>query len=72
MKSDVTVVGINKFISKKGNPCAFIFVSENNGIPFRVLVFDKDQLNKPVAVGDVIELSTSMDNNMFGTLKLTW
>lgn len=72
MKTEVTVVGINKFISKKGNPCAFIFVSENSGIPFRVLVFDRDQLSKPVAVGDVIELSTSVDNNMFGTLTLSW
>lgn len=72
MITEVTVVGINKFISKKGNPCAFIFVSENNGIPFRVLVYDKDQLSKPVAVGDVIELSTSVDNNMFGTLTLSW
>lgn len=72
MEAAVKVVMVNKFTSKKGNPCAFVFVSENNGVPFRVLVYDKDLLARIPDVGSTIKMKTGIDNNMFGTLELVW
>lgn len=72
MEGAVKVVSVQKFTSKKGNPCAFVYVSENNGVPFRVLVYDKDLLSRIPANGATIKLTTDIDFNMFGTLKLLW
>lgn len=72
MEAAVKVVSVHKFTSKRGNPCAFVYVSENNGVPFRVLVFDQDLLSRIPATGATVKLTTDIDFNMFGTLKLLW
>lgn len=72
MEAAVKVVSVQKFTSKKGNPCAFVYVSENNGVPFRVLVYDQDLLSRIPANGATVKLTTDIDFNMFGTLKLLW
>lgn len=72
MEAAVKVVRVDKFTSKKGNPCAFVFVSENNDIPFRILVYDKDLMSRLPAPGATVKLRNSVDNNLFGTLELVW
>lgn len=72
MEAAVKVVSVQKFTSKKGNPCAFVYVSENNSVPFRVLVYDQDLLSRIPANGATVKLTTDIDFNMFGTLKLLW
>lgn len=72
METAVKVVRVDTFTSKKGNPCAFVFVSENNDVPFRVLVYDKDLLSRIPPKGATVKLRNSVDSNMFGTLELVW
>lgn len=72
MEAAVKVVRVDKFTSKKGNPCAFVFVSENNDVPFRVLVYDKDLVSRLPEVGKIVKLRNGVDSNMFGTLELVW
>lgn len=72
MEAAVKVVRIDKFTSKKGNPCAFVFVSENNDIPFRVLVYDKDLMSRLPAPGATVKLVSSVNSDLFGTLELRW
>ena len=72
MEAPVKVVRVDKFTSKRGNPCAFVFVSENNDIPFKILVYDKDLISRLPAPGSTVKLRNSVDNNLFGTLELVW
>lgn len=72
MEAAVKVVMVNKFTSKKGNPCAFVFVSEDNGVPFRVLVYDKDLVGRLPQVGQTVKLRNGINGDMFGTLELVW
>lgn len=72
MEAPVKVVSVQKFTSKKGNPCAFVYVSENNGVPFRVLVYDQELLSRIPDTGSTVKLTNDIDFNMFGTLKLLW
>lgn len=72
MEAAVKVVRVDKFTSKKGNPCAFVFVSENNDIPFRILVYDKDLMSRLPAPGQTIKLVNSVNSDLFGTLELRW
>lgn len=72
MEAPVKIVRIDKFTSKKGNPCAFVFVSENNDIPYRVLVYDQDMLSRIPAIGATVKATIEPDSNLFGTLRLKW
>lgn len=72
MEAPVKIVRVDKFTSKKGNPCAFVFVSENNDIPYRVLVYDQDMLSRIPAIGATVKATIEPDSNLFGTLRLKW
>lgn len=72
MEAAVKVVRVDKFTSKKGNPCAFVFVSENNDVPFRILVYDKDLMSRLPAPGATVKLVSSVNSDLFGTLELRW
>lgn len=72
MQSKVKVVKVDKFTSKKGNPCAFVYVSENNGFPFRILIYDAVQVSHLPQLGSECTLYTDIDSQLFGILKLNW
>lgn len=72
MEAAVKIVRVDKFTSKKGNPCAFVYVSENNDIPYRVLVYDQDMLSRIPGVGSSVKAYVESDSNLFGTLRLRW
>lgn len=73
MKLDVTVARFETFTSKKGNKCMVVYVVEKPGdFPFKILVFDKDQVQKPLHLGDHATLGIRIQNDLTGMLDLTW
>lgn len=72
MQTEVTVLRVDPFTSKKGSPCAWIFVVEGNGLPFRMLCFDKDQVARLPKPGSKAVLYNDIDLQMVGQLKLRW
>lgn len=72
MKTEVKITRVDKFVSKKGNPCAFVWYSEDNSFSARLLIFTPEQVNNLPSVGSKAVLYSDMDSNLFGALKLIW
>lgn len=72
MKVSVKVLKVDQIMSKKGNPLLIVFCSENGGMPFKVLCFDKGQVSNPPKVGQEAFLYNDVDMQLNGVLKLSW
>lgn len=47
MKFDVSVIRVDRFVSKKGTNCAWVWISiPKNPMPFKILVYVDDQISK--------------------------
>lgn len=72
MQAQVTVLRVDKFISKKGNPCLWVHFAEEGSLPARLLVYEKDQVEHFPPVGSKITLYNDFDNSMVAQLKFRW
>lgn len=66
------VVRSRLFQTKKGRDAREVWVSENNGIPFKVLVWDSVQAKKDLPDGSSVKLYSDVDFNLVGTLNIKW
>lgn len=47
MKFDVSVIRVDRFVSKKGTNCAWVWISiPKNPMPYKILVYVDDQISK--------------------------
>ena len=47
MVFDVTCIRVDKFVSKKGTSCAWVWVSiPKNPMPYKILCYDVDSISK--------------------------
>lgn len=73
MKSEVSIMKVNKFISKKGNPCLWVWYLEPQSVlAAKILIYDQNLVANPPVVGSKGHLFTDIDNQGVGTLSLTW
>lgn len=73
MKSEVSIMKVSKFVSKKGNPCLWVWYLEPQSVlAAKILIFDQELVKNPPAVGSKANLFTDIDNQGVGTLALSW
>lgn len=72
MQTQVTVLRVDQFTSKKGNPCLWVHIAEPNALPFRILIYEKELVANPPAPNSKATLYTDFDSSMIGVLKLKW
>lgn len=69
METVARVVRIDKFTSKKGNPCANVWVDEL-GVPYRILVFEGVKVADLPAIGEEVIVRTDIAMDMSGRLTI--
>lgn len=72
METDVRVLRVDKFMSKKGNPCLWVHIAEKDQLPCRILIFSKEQVENPPLPGSTAKLYSDFDGSMVACLKLRW
>lgn len=73
MKTEVSIMKVRKFISKKGNPCLWVWYLEPQSVlAAKILIYDQNFVDNPPIVGSKANLYTDIDNQGIGTLSLTW
>lgn len=69
MQTEVRILRVDPFMSKKGNKCLWVHFAEENQLPCRMIVFEKSQVDNFPPAGSKVILYTDFDNQMVACLK---
>lgn len=72
MEAIVTVLRTRQFKTKSGKDALEVWVSEQDGVPFKVPVWDAALVAHGIQPGSKAKLYTDMDYRCNGTLNLKW